>query len=203
MRYQKPTNLSQITSIPSNYLKHVGYWKIFTITKNSCFKKSEPLDVMANVQQASKVSLKRGLESVLTCRNTDWTSLFKISVWIPPCSDIHYVLPLRSYLLIFCFIFDIQNTYWFYWPSLSLCDLVGLTKSVRSYHRHSHWCCCCCWYCANHAKCSNLWHISTCFFDICICIDSAELYLLPHITIISSLSIPLLILMPLRWFNIV
>jgi hypothetical protein len=75
--------------------------KIFTITKNSCFKKSEPLDVMANVQQASKVSLKRGLESVLTLQEYRLNVLVQNFSLIPPCSDIHYVLPLRSYLLIF------------------------------------------------------------------------------------------------------
>jgi hypothetical protein len=43
----------------------------------------------------------------------------------------------------------------------------------RSYHRHSIGAAVA-FGIVNHAKCSNLWHISTCFFDICICIDSAE-----------------------------
>jgi hypothetical protein len=57
--------------------------------------------VMANVQQASKVSLKRGLESVLTLQEYRLNVLVQNFSLIPPCSDIHYVLPLRSYLLIF------------------------------------------------------------------------------------------------------
>jgi hypothetical protein len=70
--------------------------------------------VMANVQQASKVSLKRGLESVLTLQEYRLNVLVQNFSLIPPCSDIHYVLPLRSYLLIFRFIFDIQTPIGFY-----------------------------------------------------------------------------------------
>jgi uncharacterized membrane protein YccC len=35
----------------------------------------------------------------------------------------------------------------------------------------------------NHAKCSNLWHISTCFFDICICIQQNYKFAAALITI--------------------
>jgi hypothetical protein len=100
MRYQKPKSIT-------NYIDTV---KLPEAREGALvLKKSLPRTaasrtirrVMANVQQASKVSLKRGLESVLTLQEYRLNVLVQNFSLVPPCSDIHYVLPLRSYLLIF------------------------------------------------------------------------------------------------------
>jgi hypothetical protein len=57
--------------------------------------------VMANVQQASKVSLKERTRVSFNLQEYRLNVLVQNFSLIPPCSDIHYVLPLRSYLLIF------------------------------------------------------------------------------------------------------
>jgi hypothetical protein len=64
---------------------------------------------MANVQQASKVSLKRGLESVLTLQEYRLNVLVQNFSLIPPCSEHVTIAIVFAYLL--GFIFD-QNTYW-------------------------------------------------------------------------------------------